>query len=59
QPQWTPPFQVGARVKHAKFGIGVVVSCNPLQNDTEVTVVFPGVVGMKKLVQSLAKLEAV
>jgi DNA helicase-2/ATP-dependent DNA helicase PcrA len=58
-PEWTPPFSVGARVRHAKFGIGVVVSCNPLQNDTEVTVVFPGVVGIKKLVQSLAKLEAV
>ncbi|MCX7800014.1 MAG: UvrD-helicase domain-containing protein [Fimbriimonadales bacterium] len=59
RPEWTPPFQVGARVRHAKFGIGVVVSCNPLQNDTEVTVVFPGVIGMKRLVQSLAKLEAV
>ncbi len=58
-PEWTPPFPVGARVRHAKFGIGVVVSCNPLQNDTEVTVVFPGVVGIKRLVQSLAKLEAV
>src|SRR2546421_6184253 len=58
-PEWKPPFDVGQRVRHAKFGIGVVVSCNPLKNDAEVTVVFPGVVGSKKLVQSLAKLEAV
>jgi DNA helicase II / ATP-dependent DNA helicase PcrA len=58
-PTWKPPFEVGQRVRHAKFGIGVVVACNPLKDDTEVTVAFPGVVGVKKLVQSLAKLEAV
>jgi DNA helicase II / ATP-dependent DNA helicase PcrA len=56
-PEWKPPFQVGDRVRHAKFGLGVVVSCTPLKNDTEVTVAFPGVTGVKKLVQSLAKLE--
>lgn len=58
-PQWKPPFDVGQRVRHAKFGVGVVVACAPLKDDTEVTVAFPGVVGIKKLVQSLAKLEAV
>lgn len=58
-PTWKPPFEVGQRVRHAKFGIGVVVACNPLKDDTEVTVAFPGVVGVKKLVQGLAKLEAV
>jgi DNA helicase-2/ATP-dependent DNA helicase PcrA len=58
-PDWKPPFNVGDRVRHAKFGIGLVVACNPLRNDAEVTVVFPGVIGTKKLVQSLAKLEAV
>jgi DNA helicase-2/ATP-dependent DNA helicase PcrA len=56
---WTPPFSVGQRVRHAKFGIGVVIACMPLKNDVEVTVAFPGVVGVKKLVQSLAKLEVV
>ena len=58
-PEWSPPFDVGVRVRHAKFGIGVVIACNPLKGDAEVTVAFPGVVGVKKLVQSLAKLEAV
>jgi len=58
-PDWKPPFEVGQRVRHAKFGIGVVVACGPLRDDVEVTVAFPGVVGVKKLVQSLAKLEAV
>ena len=56
-PEWKAPFGVGDRVRHAKFGIGVVVACNPLKGDAEVTVAFPGVVGVKKLVQSLAKLE--
>lgn len=58
-PQWKAPFEVGQRVRHGKFGIGVVVACNPLKEDSEVTVAFPGVVGVKKLVQSLAKLEIV
>ncbi len=58
-PSYKPPFEIGQRVRHAKFGIGVVVACNPIRNDTEVTVAFPGVVGVKKLAQSFAKLEAV
>lgn len=57
-PEWKAPFEVGQRVRHGKFGIGVVIACNPLKEDVEVTVAFPGVVGVKKLVQSLAKLEA-
>lgn len=57
-PEWSPPFAMGAKVKHVKFGIGVVVSCSPLKNDVEVTVAFPGATGVKKLVQSLAKLES-
>jgi DNA helicase-2/ATP-dependent DNA helicase PcrA len=56
---WKPPFNVGQRVKHPKFGVGVVVACNPVRDDVEVTVAFPGVVGVKKLVQKLAKLEPV
>jgi DNA helicase-2/ATP-dependent DNA helicase PcrA len=59
RPMWSPPFHVGQRVTHKKFGIGVVVACGPLKNDAEVTVAFPGAVGVKKLVQSLAKLEAI
>jgi DNA helicase-2/ATP-dependent DNA helicase PcrA len=59
KPDWIPPFGVGDRVQHGKFGTGVVIACAPLKNDAEVTVAFPGVVGVKKLVQSLAKLEMV
>jgi len=57
--QWKPPFEIGQRVRHVKFGMGVVVSCNPIKDDVEVTVAFPGVVGVKKLVQKFAKLETV
>jgi DNA helicase-2/ATP-dependent DNA helicase PcrA len=56
---WAPPFTVGQKVKHGKFGIGVVVACSPLKGDAEVTVAFPGGTGVKKLVQSLAKLESI
>jgi DNA helicase-2/ATP-dependent DNA helicase PcrA len=56
-PQWKPPFAVGQRVRHPKFGEGVVIACAPVKNDAEITVAFPGAVGVKKLVQSLAKLE--
>lgn len=58
-PSWEPPFKVGKQVRHAKFGIGVVVACNPLKNDAEITVAFPGMIGIKKLLHSLAKLESV
>ncbi len=58
-PEWKSPFQIGDRVKHAKFGMGVVVACNPVRDDTEVTVAFPGVIGVKKLAQKFAKLEKV
>jgi DNA helicase-2/ATP-dependent DNA helicase PcrA len=39
--------------------MGVVIACNPLKNDAEVTVAFSGATGIKKMVQSFAKLEAV
>lgn len=54
-----PLFDVGDKVRHAKFGIGIVVACNPIKDDSEVTVAFTGVTGVKKLVQKLAKLEKV
>lgn len=54
---WKPPFQMGQRVRHAKFGVGVVIACVPTKDDTEVTVMFPGIVGQKKLIQGFAKLE--
>ncbi|MEZ0324555.1 MAG: DNA helicase PcrA [Fimbriimonas sp.] len=55
---WKAPFEIGQRVQHSKFGIGVVISCNPMKDDVEVTVAFPGVTGVKKMAQRFAKLEA-
>lgn len=55
--RWQPPFGIGEQVNHRKFGTGIVVACAPMTDDTEVTVAFPGTLGVKKLVQSVAKLE--
>lgn len=59
QQGWTPLFTTGQKVSHSKFGIGIVLACQPLKNDVEVTVAFPGVTGVKKLIQSFAKLESI
>jgi len=52
-------FSAGDRVHHAKFGEGVVVSCNLTGSDQEVTVAFKGGAGIKKLLLSFAHLEKV
>jgi DNA helicase-2/ATP-dependent DNA helicase PcrA len=54
----TQGFKAGDHVRHDQFGDGVVVSCQPVKNDTEVTVVF-NVAGIKRLSLSFAKLEKV
>jgi DNA helicase II / ATP-dependent DNA helicase PcrA len=51
-----PDLKSGDRVHHIQFGEGVVVSCNPKGNDSEVVVAFNGV-GVKKLLLSFARLE--
>lgn len=56
-PDYQPPFNVGQRVTHKKFGQGVVISCAKVGEDSEVTVSFPGIVGIKKLLQKYAGLE--
>ena len=54
----TPELKAGDHVRHAQFGDGVVVSCQPVKDDEEVAVVFNGA-GVKKLLLSFAKLEKV
>ena len=51
-----PRYAPGDRVRHAKFGLGVVVSCTVARGDQQVTVAFEGQ-GVKKLLLSLAPLE--
>jgi DNA helicase-2/ATP-dependent DNA helicase PcrA len=52
-------FAAGDRVRHAKFGEGIVVSCDKRGSDQEVTVAFKGGAGIKKLLLSFANLERV
>ncbi|HEY8489353.1 MAG TPA: UvrD-helicase domain-containing protein [Dehalococcoidia bacterium] len=54
-----PAFAAGDRVRHAKFGEGIVVSCRPSGSDQEVTVAFRGEAGVKRLLLSFAPLERV
>jgi len=51
-------FNSGDKVRHAKFGIGTVVSVQPSGSDTILTVAFPGE-GVKRLMLSMAPLEPV
>ena len=52
-----PGFKAGDHVRHAQFGDGVVVSCQPVKDDKEVVVAFTSGVGVKKLLLSFARLE--
>jgi DNA helicase II / ATP-dependent DNA helicase PcrA len=46
----------GARVRHAQFGVGTVISVEPLDGDMKLVVRFPAV-GAKRLLAKYAKLE--
>jgi DNA helicase-2/ATP-dependent DNA helicase PcrA len=49
-------LETGDRVRHARFGEGVVLDCTPTGNDQEILVAFDGV-GEKRLLLSLAPLQ--
>ncbi len=51
-------FKTGDRVKHAKFGQGIVMSSKLTGSDEEVTIAFTQE-GVKRLVASFAKLEKI
>ena len=53
----TPEFKAGDHVRHAQFGEGVVVSCQPVKDDKEIVIAFTSGVGVKKLLLSFARLE--
>ena len=52
-------FAAGDRIRHAKFGEGIVVASAPTASgsDQEVTVAFKSQAGLKKLLLSFAPLE--
>ncbi|MBK8432785.1 MAG: hypothetical protein IPL28_16465 [Chloroflexi bacterium] len=51
-----PQFRTGQKVRHAKFGDGVVIESKLTGADEEVAVAFADY-GIKKLAASMAKLE--
>jgi DNA helicase II / ATP-dependent DNA helicase PcrA len=52
-------YEPGEKVRHVKFGEGIVVSSAPSGDDQLVTIAFKGGVGVKKLMLSFAGLEKV
>ncbi len=50
-------FTGGEKVRHPRFGEGIVVSCKLANGDQELTVAFKGEVGIKVLMLSIAPLE--
>ena len=54
-----PAFVAGDRVRHERFGEGIVVSCEIEGADQKVTVAFKGEAGIKKLLLSYAPMEKV
>ena len=52
-------FQPGDRVRHPQFGEGTVVSSQRRSGDEEVTVVFVGKVGIKRLLAGVAGLKRI
>ena len=59
QPPTERSYHDGQRVRHPVFGEGLIVAGQITNFDEEVTVMFQGDVGLKKLAVSYAKLEAV
>jgi DNA helicase-2/ATP-dependent DNA helicase PcrA len=55
-PGTTPKFRTGQKVRHSKFGEGIVIESKATGQDEEVTVAFPGT-GIKRLAASFAGLE--
>jgi hypothetical protein len=51
------PFRTGDKVIHSTFGQGMVVSCVAKPGDYEITVVFMGDSGIKRLLHKFAKLK--
>ena len=58
-PDDKPRFSTGDKVRHAKFGEGIVTGTKPTSDDVEVTVAFIDGSGVKRLLLSFAPLEKV
>ena len=56
-PEGELSFAGGEKVRHPRFGEGIVVGCETKGDDQEITIAFKGGIGIKKLMGSFAKLE--
>jgi DNA helicase-2/ATP-dependent DNA helicase PcrA len=52
-------FRDGDRVRHSRFGDGIVVSSKLTRNDEEITIAFSNGGGIKTLLASIANLELI
>ena len=59
EPEPLPMLATGDKVRHAKFGEGIVTGTKPSGADVEVTVAFADNQGIKRLLQSFAKLQKI
>ncbi|MDP9236427.1 MAG: UvrD-helicase domain-containing protein [Chloroflexota bacterium] len=50
-------FTGGEKVRHPRFGEGIIVACETKGDDQEITIAFKGGVGMKKIMRSFTNLE--
>ena len=53
------PIKIGQKVRHDKFGEGIIVSCVAIASDYQVVVAFKGEGGVRKLLLGYAKLEVI
>ena len=58
RPRPSGNWKLGSKVRHAKYGLGVVLACEGEGDETKITVSFPGY-GAKKLIPRFAALERV
>jgi ATP-dependent DNA helicase UvrD/PcrA len=58
RPRTAGNWKLGSRVRHPKYGLGVVLACEGEGDETKITVSFPGY-GAKKLIPRFAALERV
>ena len=49
-------YNVGDLVKHGVFGVGTIISCIKMGNDSMLSIDFGGNIGIKKLMANFAKL---
>jgi DNA helicase-2/ATP-dependent DNA helicase PcrA len=58
EPRRDEGFKHGCYVRHAKYGVGMIIRCEGEGDDSKLTISFPGY-GLKKMVPKYAGLEKV